>query len=1035
MGSYSFSKGIGISRIGLNLSDKTSYGYLMKVLLLVLGIGFTSVHAQDLVSQEKGERLYSTAIDLMEKKQFGAARANFAEYLKTHTSNDLKRINAEYSLAVCALNLYHGDAEKMFTEFIARYPNHPLASTANFDLANFFYVEKNYKKASGYYAKIDYKGLTDEQQNAAHFGAGYSFFSQKFLKEALDQFNFVKMQGGQYGPAASYYAGFVEYSQGDFENALIDLKRSEQNEAYSTIVPYLIANVYYKKGDYESLVTYTTSIQSRLDIANADEIALLKAEAYYKKKDYTSAVNAYNSYLKDKQDGADKGVLLRAGYSAFVTQQNTVAVQYLIQSFTDKDSIGYYSSYYLGLLYLKGNQKPMALTSFDIARKYKADQQLVEESTFQFAKVAYDMGRPDQAIAEFEKLLTAFPRSAHVNEVKELLSQAYVNANNFNRAIDYIESLPKRSAAVDRAYQKATLLKGLDFFNKDNYDEAVAALEKSLQTPVDNNYVAEASFWSGEALSIQKKYDAAIHHYQRIVGLTEVSPSWLVKARYGMGYCFFNLQQYDKATFQFKDFGNKAVTGNAQLPDGVLRLADCYYISKSYPDALSSYKEAIDLNTSDKDYAHLQSGIIYGILRKYPEATRELDEVIKNYAQSSVVDEAIFQRAQLDFEQGSYASAVAGYTKLLQEHSTSRFAPYAYTRRAASNYNLKDYTKTANDYITVLTQYPNHPGSKDVLLPLQEALQLAGRSDEFDKYLAAYRQNNPDAKGIEAVEFESAKNQYSNQDYKRAITGLINYINQYPASPRLNYARYYLAESYYRQRDVTGALPVYYSIVNDKSFEFVNRVVGRIAELELKLGKYEKALVQFKELARTASFKKDLYTAWNGLMESYYLVGRYDSSKVFAQTILEKGSSLVGAANKATLYLGKNAQATGDFDTAKDEYLTTINSAQDEYGAEAKYRLGELFYQSKDYKQCYETLVSLNTDFASYTEWVGKSYLLLSDNFLASGDSFNAKAVLKSLIDNFPTEEVKLAAKAKLLQIDQTELKQKIKADTVDNDK
>ncbi|MFN7491423.1 MAG: tetratricopeptide repeat protein [Cyclobacteriaceae bacterium] len=409
--------------------------------------------------------------------------------------------------------------------------------------------------------------------------------------------------------------------------------------------------------------------------------------------------------------------------------------------------------------------------------------------------------------------------------------------------------------------------------------------------------------------------------------------------------------------------------------------------------------------------------------------------VIKNYPQSSVIDEAIFQRAQLDFEQGNYAPAVVNYSKLLQEHPTSRFAPYAYTKRAASNYNLKDYNKTATDYITVLTQYPTHPGTKDVLLPLQEALNLAGRSDEFDKYLAAYRQGNPDAKGIEAVEFESAKNQYGNQDYKRAITSLTNYIKQYPTSPRLNDANYYLAESYYRTRDFTGALPVYYGLVNEKRFEFVNRVVGRIAELEFRQNRYDKAVVQFQVLANTASIKKDLYTAWNGLMESYYLLGKYDSSKLFAQTILEKGSSQVGAANKATLYLGKNTQASGDFETAKDEYLTTINSAQDEFGAEAKYRLGELFYQSKDYKQCYETLVSLNTDFASYPEWVGKSYLLLSDNFLATGDSFNAKAVLKSLIDNFPTEEVKSAAKAKLLQIDQSELKQKVKADSIDDNK
>ena len=121
----------------------------------------------------------------------------------------------------------------------------------------------------------------------------------------------------------------------------------------------------------------------------------------------------------------------------------------------------------------------------------------------------------------------------------------------------------------------------------------------------------------------------------------------------------------------------------------------------------------------------------------------------------------------------------------------------------------------------------------------------------------------------------------------------------------------------------------------------------------------------------------------------------------------------------------------------EDEFINTVNSAQDEYGAEAKYELGDIFYQTKDYKQCYATLVSLNTDFASYTDWVGKSYLLLADNYLAQGDSFNAKTALNSLISSFPQENVKTQAREKLNKIEAAEIKrtQSLKADTLDNEK
>ena len=127
----------------------------------------------------------------------------------------------------------------------------------------------------------------------------------------------------------------------------------------------------------------------------------------------------------------------------------------------------------------------------------------------------------------------------------------------------------------------------------------------------------------------------------------------------------------------------------------------------------------------------------------------------------------------------------------------------------------------------------------------------------------------------------------------------------------------------------------------------------------------------------------------------------------------------------------------GDFETAKDEFLNTLNAAQDEYGAEAKYLLGQIFYQQKQYKQSYETLVSLNNDFSAYQEWVGKSYLLLADNAVAMDDVFQAKGTLQSLIDHFPLQHVKDEAKRKLSQLDQREAeKQKlIEADTLENNR
>lgn len=993
--------------------------------------------AQDGLSQSDQETRYRSAHELRLKRQFGGARKQFEEYIAQAHTEDERTLAARYYAGICALQLYHPDGEGELEYFVNNHPHHALASTAYFEMANFFYQEKNFAKAAGYFQKADFSVLSDENKNTGRFRWGYCLFNLKKLKEASEQFNAIKTQGGQYGPAASYYAGFAEYQEGDYANALIDFKRAEAAAAYAPVVPSLIGNVLYRQKKYDEVISYANTVNTREGVTNREELALLVAESQYKKKDFRAAAVSYEKYLTGKETTTDKDVLLRAGHAAYQAGQSAQAITYLKQAALAPDSTGHYASYYLGVLYVQSQQKPLALAAFDHARKFTKDKKLAGESNYAYAKLAYELGNPDLAISEMEKMLATDASGSRATELRELLSQAYVNANNYNKAIAYIESLPARNANVNRAYQKATLLKGMEYFNKEDYANAVASFEKSLQTPLDDDYTGEAAFWAGEAYAIGNKHEQAIKKYQQVIALSGFQNKTLqARARYGLGYEYYNQKSYDKALGYFREYVNSTPDSDLNKADGLLRLADCQYVSKKYTDALTYYRRALQQRTADADYAHLQMGIVQGLLKNYPEARRELDYVVKNYPQSSWVDEALFERGQLDFVLGNYASASESYSAVIGQHPSSRFVPYAHARRAASYFNLKEYGKTADDYISMIRDYPTHPASKDVLLPLQEALSLANRSNEFDGYLAQVKKVNPDSKGVEAVEFGVARNQFLNQDYGKALQSLTAFLTNYPDSPNRTEAIYYQGESHYRLKNPDKALESYYQIAQEQSFEFATRVTGRVAELEFKANRLERALPAYQRLARMASNKKDQYTAWAGLMETHYLLAAYDSSSRYAQLILEKGSVNAGAVNKASLYLGKNAMATGDYELAKDEFINTLNSAQDEHGAEAKYLLAEIFFLTKDHKSCYETLVSLNRDFSSYTTWVGKSFLLLSENYLAMGDAFQARGALQSLVDNFPDPTVKTIARERIRKMEANEAsKRATQADTTNSPK
>lgn len=1011
----------------------TYQSQFLKSLLILFGCLLSSglIQAQSSYTQQEEEQLFRKATELIEQGNFSAARLAYQDFLLKASATSNRRAEVEYGMTSAALRAANKDGEALALTFIENYPVHPKTNSTRLELAQSFYQSQKYAKAISYFSKVDFVTLTQEQQMEGKFQFAYCYFSDRKLTEALQYFNQVKFSEHPYTAAANYYAGFIEYGEAKYDEALTDLKRAESNEAYSTIVPYLIASVYYRKAQYNELLTYGEKVKANEAIKNRRELLLLMAEAHYAKGDFAKASDVYSECIQDKTLG-DAGVWYRAGLSNDKAGNKKEAIRLLEFAASSNDPISFVASYQLGIVYLQQSEKAYAVNAFDRARKAE-DKNIAEQAQFNYAKVLYDQGQPDNAIVEFERYLHDYPSGHFIDDTRELLGQAYVNGNNYNKAIEYIEALPRKSAATEQAYQKATFLKGSEYFNNNKYPDAIAFFTKSLSFPRDEKYVQRASYWAAEALTIQKNYAEAEALYRRSIQHGGGDVALQLQAHYGLGYVLYNQKAFDKALPHFNEYVSKGSKQGGLYADALLRLADCHYIAKNFEEALSYYNQYQQTKGADMDFAYLQAGLIYGIQRKYVESRNQFGTLLSSFPDSRYRTEAMYQRAQFDIEQGEYTKAIEGLTQLLNSERASLYTPYAYARRAASFFNTKNYTKTIEDYSELIKLYPSHPLAQEVLLPLQEALDLAGKSSEFDSYLASVKKANPDNKGLESLEFETAKKMYFNEQYEKAITSLQAFAANYPQSALLPEGNYYVGESYYRLRKWDQAAVVYDELRKLPTFAFASRVASRLADVNFRLGRYQEAVENYHYFEQYASTKKDHYTALSGLMESFYLLAQYDSSDFYARQILEGGAINAGAENKASLYLGKSAMSRGDYEGAEDEFLNTLNAARDEYGAEAKYQLATIFFFRKDYKQCYETLISLNRDFASYDSWVGKSFLLLSDNYLAQDQIFQAKATLQSLIDNFPTQSVKDEAAVKLKALEKQEA-ETLKMDSVQID-
>ncbi|MDF7811508.1 tetratricopeptide repeat protein [Hymenobacter sp. YC55] len=972
------------------------------------------------------ERHFQEGLELFDRGKYGAAQQAFQRYteLTQRRSGELaagRTIDAEYYYAVAGLYLFHPDAEDRILAFAAQNPAHPKAAVAFFELGKFYFDKKDYANATDYLQRVGADNLSGEQRAESEFKLGYSYFAQKEFDKAKLQFDRNKQGQHEFRYASSYYAGYLAYRAGDFAGARKDLAVAEQNDAYQPVVPAVMSQIYYKEGDFDGLIDYgTKALAQTPPPQSADEIQLLVGDAYYQKKDFKTAATYFNKYAAGRKK-IEPAVQYKIGYANYKQGDFKGAIGSLKNVAARRDSLGQNAAYHLGLSYLQTNQKQLASNSFDAARKLGYDRTISENAALKYAQIQYELGNTPEVIAALKDFNKKFPRSKNQAVADDILSESFLNSSDYAQALNYLDNLDDRSSKLNATYQRVAYLQAATLYNNARYSDALPLLDKSLKYPEDDALRAAAQVLKGEIYSVGQQYQPAITAYTaaaraaRQGGVTASEKDFEQKARYGLGYAYYNTQQYDRARPQFQAWLNDPVAKPADpnYYDVTLRLADTYYVAKNYQQALDLYNKVIAANASDKDYAYYQKSVTLGLMGRRDEATSTLSTLLKTTPNSRYADDAVYQQAQLDYEAGNFQQAADGFSKLITNRPNSTLMPQALQKRGVAYANLEQHEKAVADFKQVLSAYPRTKAASSAIYNLQESLSALGRTEEFDQYLAQFKQQNPDNKATESVEFEAAKSLYLAEKYAQAIPRLESYLKQYPDNTLAADGRYFLADALLKTGKKTEALPKLKAVVEEGKSEFVNRAVGRVAELEFENKNYSEAIKYYSRLREVSQNKREVANAGLGLMKSYYESADYEGTRRVA-TELQTQAASPAATNAALLYLGKASFKAGNLDQAITELNTAATTAAaDENGAEALYLVADILYQQKKYPEALDAAYKTNA--SNYELWQGRGFLLIADIYAAQGETFQARATLNSIIDNkFPVAEIIDGAKQRL---------------------
>lgn len=992
------------------------------ILTAVLTGGGYLAQAQHTQVFTSPERHYQEGLELFDRQKYGAAQEAFSRYMAA-IDDPLKSADAQYYHAVSGLFLYHPDAENLVLEFASAHPTHPKAPLAYYELGSYFFQNKSYKKAITYLQQVSPSDLNNSQRKEADFKLAYSYFANRQFDKAKVLFDRNKAGDHKYVYASNYYSGYIAYRNGDYTAAKVDLRIAEQNEAYRQIVPYMLTEILYKQGERDEVISYGEKIlDGTPKPQNADEIQLLVGDSYFQKNDFKTASKYFEQYRAGKKK-IDNLVQYKIGFAAYKTGDFPAAIQNFKEIALKKDSLGQNAAYHLGLSYLKDNNKQFALTAFDQARKSLFDPSVTEASTLKYAQLNYENGNYREVISSLADFSKDFPNSAYASEADDILSESYLNSNNFLEAIRHIEGLRNKSRKILQTYQRVTYYQAASYYNEGKLTQAQAMITKSLEFPLEDEITAAAHFLRGEAYAAAGQLEPAINSYAAVFrtpgsGRTE----YQLKSRYGIGYAYYNTKQYDKALPHFQTYlsSSKIKPSHPNYGDALVRLADSYYVTKDYRQALSLYDQVIAANGADQDYAMFQRGVIFGITNQREEALQALQNLITSYPDSRFVDAAIYQKAIIEFESTNYAPAVAGFTNLINNKPESRLVPLALQRRGVAYNNLRRHEEAAADFKRVLDEYPTSRAAASSLLSLQESLTALNRSNEFDIYLARFKTTNPENDAIESIEFEAAKSLYFAENYPQAIIRFEDYVKNYPNNNLSVEARYFLADSYLRQNQKDVALERMKQVVAENKSEYVNRAILRVADMEFENQNYQEAITYYDRLRERSGNRREQSNAILGMVKSYYLLKDYENTRTYATQLINQGGASPSATNTALLYRAKSYYDQGNLNEAIKELTATAVAATDVNGAEAQYLLAEALFKQKKYDESVEVAQKSAISFSAYEYWLGRAFILIAENYAAQNEMFQAQATLNSVIENSPLPEIVDLAKAKLagLEVD-----------------
>ena len=968
------------------------------ILMLFVTIVSSKISAQQSAIYTNELVLFNQALELYNNKQFLAAQNLFD---KVREAVDDENIDAEcsYYIANCAVWLNQKQADTLMEEFVEKYPTSIKRNAAYLDVANYYFDNGKYAYARKWYDKVDEGNMSRSEKEKFNFNNGYAYFKIQRFNEAKKFLSKVD-ETDIYGAQAKYYLGFIAYEGDNYQEADRLFDEVKDLETYNKNLSYFQSDMNFKSGKFQEAINDGLPQLENSKPSEKSELNKIIGESYFNLGQYDKAIphlKAYNG-RKGKWNNTD---YYQLGYAYYQRGDYISAISEFNKIVDGRNSTAQNAYYHLAESYLKTDQKQQALNAFKNASEMDFEAKIKEDALYNYAKLSYEIGNSYESTPKvLLSFAEAYPTSEFKEEIQELLISSYITSKNYKEAMDLLEDSRNFNDKV--VYQKVAYFRGIELYNEANYAAAKKYFGKSLSQQTDPIYTAKAIYWKSECDYLQNDFDEALIGFKQFKGSTEASNTDEYAAiDYNIGYTYFKLKQYEQAASFFDTYATKKGIDEVRLTDTYLRLGDSHFISSKYWPAMEAYNKAIKNGGVDADYAHYQKAISYGFVKKNDKKISDLEIFLKQYKESTYLDDAIFALGNTYVAENKTQRGVEAYDRLINELPRSSYIPKALLKQGLIYYNGDKGNQALTKFKRVVAEYP---GTDEAIQAVNTARLIyvdLGRTNEYASWVKGLSFVDITDADLDNTSYEAAEKQFLENNENAAISGFERYLREFPTGLHALKSHFYLGQLFFKRGKKEASVSHYEYVLQQDRTEFTEQALARLSQIYLENREYTKAIPVLERLEKDADFPQNIVFAQSNLMKSHYQLVHYQETIQYAEKVLGNPKIQNDVKSDAQIFIARAALQTADDARAKKAYAEVRKIATGELAAEALYYDAYFKNKERDYKTSNERVQQLAKDYSGYKLYGAKGLVLKAKNFYGLGDAYQATYILESVIKNF----------------------------------